>query len=89
MVNPASSSSGMRWLLGAGQQQDAEGEQQDAVEREVALAERLLDEIHLGGGGRGPDHQEPEEGAEADDEDRCVEGQPAQGTRIARARMKK
>ena len=48
VVNPASSRQRDAPAAGVGQQQHAEGEHQQAVEREVALAERLLDDVDLG-----------------------------------------
>ena len=57
----------------AGEQQHAEHQEQHAVERRIAEAERLAQEVEFRGRGRGPDDQEPEKRAEADDEDGAVE----------------
>ncbi len=55
-------------------QQDAEREQHQAVQRDIALRQDVLDDVGVAfRGGRRPDHEEPEEGAETEHEDRRVE----------------
>ena len=59
-------------------EQDAQGEQHEAVERDVTLAQDVLDDVRVAvGGGGGRDHEEPEEGAEAQHQDRRVEREAA------------
>ncbi len=66
-------------VVGPGQEHDAEREQQNRVERDVGLAERLLEKIEFCDSRRRPDDEEPEECAEPDDEDRPVEREPRPG----------
>ena len=65
--------------LGSGQEQQAEREDERAVERNVGLAERFLEELHIRLRLRRPDHEEPERRAEADREDDDVERQTDPG----------
>ena len=58
-------------IFGSGEQQHAEQQQHDAVERDVRLTQAFLEEVDFGVQHR-VDHEEPEERAETRDEDQRV-----------------
>jgi hypothetical protein len=66
VAKPESSSSGTR---------QPEKQEAEAVEREIRLAQCLLEQAEVGMHGRRLNHEEPEERAEAEDEDRGIERQ--------------
>ncbi len=62
-------------IAGPGEQQHAQHQQDDTVERDVSLAEAFLEEIDVGMKRRRVNHQEPEESAETHNERGRIERQ--------------
>ena len=60
-------------------QQHAEGHHHEAVQRDVGLGQRVLDDVGVAPGGGGTDDEEPEECAEPEYQDRAVEGEAPPG----------
>ena len=82
MVKPSEQQQGdpsSTGAVGSGQQQQPEREKDSAVEREVDLAEQLLQEVQFGLRRGGPDGEKPEGRAESDGEDDDVERQSRPG----------